>query len=358
MFESLLFRPNFPTAPQRSFDFFTFPNDLVTDNRNYYTEIEFYEYDSGFSILDGVEQGTLTGSGQNLGGALGGGITGGAAGAAIGALRGAITRRSGAGVVLGALSGGAGGAVIGAATGAIVDNAVNNRFYGQGYKPGVLGSMRLPIPQRINDSLAFSWGTDSLTEISGQILRQFVPFNNIAQGGLLATGLAAKGFGVAEGIALNPLMFQSFQSPNFREFQFQWLLAPRTKTESATIASMISLLKRAASPGKAVGGFVLKYPSVVMIKFNPNNLNGGVKLKPCIIQAISIDHTPVSGPAFFRGPEGAPVVVGITISVKELQLWYREDYMQMESSAQNQQLPNTPERYTSQSGTTNPERAG
>jgi hypothetical protein len=176
--------------------------------------------------------------------------------------------------------------------------------------------------------------------------RSNLPYNLLNAGNLIAQGA-----GVISGFAINPLMFQQFQRPNFREFQFQWSLAPRTKTESATIASMITLLKRAATPEKY--GLVISYPLIAMIKFYPNNLTGhpsqevgGVILKPCVIQAISVDHTPVAGPAFFKGPEGAPVVVGLSISVKELQLWYREDY----------KINKTTERETSRSGTINPER--
>jgi hypothetical protein len=105
---------------------------------------------------------------------------------------------------------------------------------------------------------------------------------------------------------------------------------------------MITLLKRAASPAKAkgTGGFILEYPAIAMIRFSPNDLNGGMKMKPCIITNIAVDHTPVAGPAFFKGDSGAPVVVGISISVKELQLWYREDYYDQET--QNQISQNVP----------------
>jgi len=306
MFESLLFRPNFPTQPRRSFDFFKFPNDLIADNRNYYTVIDFFEYSSGS---------------------------------------------------LGAL---AGGSLISESIG-----IYQNGFEGQTTRGERLGRMTLPIPMRINDSVSFSWGQDSVSAVASSLLQNFSFNNNLDKvaanklnniinfgGPILQAGEVLSGY------ALNPLFFQTFQHQNFREFGFQWTLAPRTRTESATIASMITLLKRAATPAKATGGLFLKYPAIAMIKFSPNDLNGGMKMKPCVITNISVDHTPVAGPAFFKGDAGAPVVVGLSISVKELQLWYREDYYDQTQSMQNQQLPNTPERYTSISGRNNPERAG
>lgn len=325
MFESLLFRPNFPVAPTRSFDFFTFPNDLITDNRKYYTEIQFFEYSAG-SLAD---------------------IAGGAA--------------------VGTLLGGPFGTGIGAGFGAT--DAIQNGFQGQGIRGnadtgvGSLGLMKLPIPQRINDTISFSWGEESIQNIATSLLQNSLysvggRTGNILQNIVNVVGALGKGAQVLSGYAINPLFFQTFQHQNFREFSFQWSLAPRTRTESATIASMITLLKRAATPEKALGGLFLKYPAIAMIKFFPNDLNGVMVMKPCVITSISVDHTPVAGPAFFKGDLGAPVVVGISITVRELQLWYREDYVLKQPSAQNQQLPNTPERYTSISGRNNPERAG
>jgi hypothetical protein len=309
MFESLLFRPNFPTQPRREFDFFTFPNDLITDNRKYYTEIQFFEYSAG-SLAD---------------------IAGGAA--------------------VGSLLGGPFGAGIGAGFGAT--DAIQNGFQGQGIRGnadtgvGSLGLMKLPIPQRINDSISFSWGEDSIQNIAASLLQNSLysvggRTGNILQNIVNVGGALGKGAQVLSGYAINPLFFQTFQHQNFREFSFQWSLAPRTRTESATIASMITLLKRAASPAKAkgTGGFILEYPAIAMIRFSPNDLNGGMKMKPCIITNIAVDHTPVAGPAFFKGDSGAPVVVGISISVKELQLWYREDYYDQET--QNQISQNVP----------------
>jgi hypothetical protein len=341
MFESLLFRPNFPTQPRRSFDFFTFPNDLITDNRSYYTEIQFYNYNSGIKLprYDGPEvpADIIAKDLLNL----------------VGDTAQVVSDR----LTPSNYSGG-------------------EFFNGQGIQGSSLGMMKLPLPSRINDNLTFSWGQDSLMDISSSIISSAANMaqfsrNSVARGignfyGNFGNvlGTVAGGLGAVAGYSINPLFFQSFQHQNFREFQFQWLLAPRTRTESATIASMISLLKRAASPEKAFGtSFILKYPAIAMIKFYPNNLTGhpsdktgGVILKPCIIQSVSVDHTATAGgPSFFKGPEGAPVMTAISIAVKELQLWYREDYMPMQS-----QVADSPEplRNTSVSGRINPERAG
>ena len=318
MFESLLFRPNFPVAPARSFDFFTFPNDLIIENgdnkRNYYTDIQFYAYDASFKypkLPEGTTSGDLVDDAENY-----------------------------------------------------IKSLVDNKLEGdlsvnQTIKGPPLANIKLPIPQRINDTMTFSWGQGSTTEIVGGLLQNAAwmsgRLGNLAFLGGGVVSSVGRGAGAAFGLALNPLMFQQFQNPNYREFNLQWSLAPRTKTESATIASMITVLKRASSPGRAYGGLAFTYPLIAMIKFYPNNLTGhpddrigGVILKPCIITSVSVDHTPVGAPAFFNGPEGAPVIVAISMAIKELSLWFRDDY----------DLPTPPERYTSNSGRYNPERRG
>jgi len=290
MFESLLFRPNFPSAPQRTFDFYKFPNDLTTDTRNYYTEIEFYAYDSGFrnpTIAPAAPSPEIGNTGVDL---------------------------------------------IGDAA-SFINRTTFFQILGQGKAGVALANIKLPLPQRINDTLTFSWGEGSATENAVSILQNLTLNSNMLYNGGQIAGALIQGGGIISGYAINPLMFQQFQRPNFREFSFQWNLAPRTRTESATIASMITILKRAASPAKSLGGVAYEYPLVAMIKFYPNNLSGhpgkqigGIIMKPCIIQAISVDYTPTGGPAFFNGAEGAPVIVGLSIAVKELQLLYREDY--------------------------------
>ena len=307
MFESLLFRPNYPTSPKRSFDFYRFPNDLIADGRNYYTEIEFYSYDSGFKFPTFTSTATRDDRAPS--------------------------------------------AIPGVAAnifGETIPDVFNSANYsggelaiGQGIQGPALGKIVLPLPQRINDTQTYSWGEGSALSVATSLLQnQAYMTRNQSTANFLFNlqnfgGLAAQGAGVVSGLAINPMMFQQFQRPNFREFQFQWTLAPRTRTESATIATMVTLLKRAASPDKY--GLILTYPLIAMIKFSPNNLTGhpssevgGVVLKPCIIQAISVDYTPV-GPSFFKGPEGAPVIVGLSLSVKELQLLYRGDYNVSES---------------------------
>lgn len=312
MYDSLLTRPNYPSPPQRSFDINTFPNDLVIDNyRNYYTQIDFYDYDSS-TFGDLITTATI-----------GGGI-----GAAFGVLL--ATRRQTQGLESSRLGFGEGfGAAFSAATAANFINQNNGNIV-QNYNPASKGTIKLPIPQRINDTLSLSWREGSLKEIAGSLAstvsylasnRQFIAGNIANYGAEL--GLVAAGY------AINPLFYQAFQNPNFRTFQFNWLLAPRTKAESVTISKIISMMKQAASP--SLEGLLIKYPMIAMIKFFPNDLNRSVVLKPCIIQGISVDYTASGGPSFFAGGEGAPTIVSIGLSVKELQVWYREDFVKLEN---------------------------
>jgi hypothetical protein len=334
MYDSLLSRPNYPSPPQRSFNINTFPNDLTTTNntRNYYTEISFYDYNSS-TLGDLIIKGEI--------GAAAGALAGGLFEGLLEFLRRRGTpgpRRPGdLAVAFGqGFLGGAGlgfGAMLGNAAEARDTIVKNNGNIIQGYNPASKGTIKLPIPQRINDSLSFSWGEGSLKEIAGQLASASTITSNRRYIGGQIIKYGAELYGVATGYAINPLFYQAFQNPNFRTFQFNWLLAPRTKTESVTISKIISMMKQAASPSLdgTLGGVVIKYPMIAMIKFFPNDLNRSVVLKPCIIQGISVDYTASGSPSFFAGGEGAPTIVSIGLSVKELQLWYREDFVKLEN---------------------------
>jgi hypothetical protein len=284
MFESLMFRPNYPTNPQRTFNFYTFPNDLETDERKYFCELQFYDYDSGIRVGN-----------RDLGEAFNDATKTISDVSSLSDLKDLWGKTTSTPKALG--------------------------FEGQGAGLDMLGYMSLPIPARVNDNVSFIWGEDSLQSLLARGISNVIPDNRLLQ---FLNQNQNLGF-VSAGVAINPMMYQQFQRQGFRSFNFQWLLSPRTKTESVTLNNMITLLKRASTPGKTLDGFLLTYPAVVMIKFHPNDINGNMKMKPCIIENINIDYTAAGTPSFFK--DGAPVVVSINISVKEIQLWYKEDHM-------------------------------
>lgn len=275
--------PNFPTPPVKSYNSLSMPNDLIADNRNYYTEIFFIDYRSA-AYGQGSMIANFLNTNEGFGGGAAGAITGGVVGGAVGG-------------VFGAALGAAGGARLASylsATGGASKTA----------------SIRLPIPNKINDIITLNWEPMSGLQLVGSVLPA-----GLSQ----ALGQAGKAVGALVGKSINPLLFLAFNNQNFREFSFDWVLAPKNKKESQTIKEIVKIFKNAALPTKAL---VMDYPLIAMVKMSPNNLNGHVIFKPMAVQAVAVNYTPNPNPSFFENT-GAPTVVTLSVKLLEIKLWYR-----------------------------------
>jgi len=260
-------RSNFPTAPQKSLNFSSFPNDLVAPGRPYYMEIAFMNY-----------------------------------------------------------------------TVAMQYSRNRNMF-----TPS--GGIRLPVPRKLNENQVLTWNEASATAAGAGAALAILnatepgpgqgrgPVGSIARAGQNLVGPDAAGVASAlTGLTINPFLYMFFQRPNYKQFSFSWTLAPNTPEESRTLINMINRMKKASLPTVTGFGAVFQYPQIALIKLHPGDLFGHLKIKPCAIESISVDHTATATPAFFNG--GAPVAVNLTINLKEIQLWDQADYGDTELSNQ------------------------
>lgn len=291
--------PNFPTPPVKRLDSLSMPNDLVANKRNYYTQIFFTDFRSAAYGAGNIVNQTF----DNPIGA--GGLTT----TAIGAIGGAVLGGAGGGLggaIIGGVLGGVGGAsLVGAlsATGGVQTSSIG------------VGSIKLPIPNKVNDIQTLSWEPISIT---GTLLRAgsaFLPpaVSQAVQGvGRIGTALVGK--------SLNPLLFMAFNQQNFREFTFEWVMAPRNQKESTTIRNIVEAFKGASLPSF---GFPFQdYPLIATVVMHPNNLNGHAIFKPMAIQAVAVNYTGNPNPSFFENT-GAPTIVTLTVKFTEIKLWYR-----------------------------------
>ena len=77
-------------------------------------------------------------------------------------------------------------------------------------------------------------------------------------------------------------------------------------------------------PSIAAGAAVFRYPSIVYAQLNPN-AEYLYRFKPCVISSVSANYAPQSTPAFYRSTQ-APAMIDLSIELKEIELWTREDY--------------------------------
>ena len=239
-------RSNFPTAPRKSLNFTSFPNDLVTPEREYFMEIAFMNYEVGMQYSS------------------------------------------------------------------------NRNNY------ALLGGIRLPIPRKLNENQVLTWNEASATKAgaSAALAVEQMLFGSAKTAfGSNLIGSEAAGVGSAlTGLQVNPFLFMFFQRPNYKQFSFSWTLAPNTPEESETLVYIINRIKKASLP-TVLAKVAYQYPQIAIIKIHPKDLFGHLKIKPCAIESISIDHTATATPAFFKN--GAPVAVNLTINLKEIQMWDR-----------------------------------
>lgn len=142
------------------------------------------------------------------------------------------------------------------------------------------GSIKLPIPKRINDVEVAVWAEQSATQIGAGIASQATSgmLGSMGNLGAQAIGALANVGGAAFGVAPNPFQFMQYQRPAYKEFQFSWILTPTSSGDSRKLKQIIDRLKLAALPAQnsstsLVGNqsALLDYPSIVQVSFNPND---------------------------------------------------------------------------------------
>lgn len=165
------------------------------------------------------------------------------------------------------------------------------------------GGYKLPLPKRINDVNSQIWSEVNASDM--------VP------------GLVQMGGAVGGVSALSALQFMTYKRPAYKEHELQWTLAASNQTESDNLRRIINDIKASSAPSLAAFGTSYKYPKICQVTFNPGQYL--FKLKPCAVITVAADYTAAGGPSFFKS--GAPTVVGLTLRLKEIQLWTREELM-------------------------------
>ena len=196
------------------------------------------------------------------------------------------------------------------------------------------GEIKLPIPRKLNDNEVIIWEEWSGTSTGAQVIGGLGQYAaglmgnpNIGQfigsmAGNLTAGIEKSGTFTGE--TINPFQFMMFKRPSFKEHTLQWQLAPNTRQESDTLKKIINRCKRAALPSAGSFTGLMKYPEIAMVMFKPNEYL--FKMKPCAIISVQVDYTGAGMPSFFKS--GAPTVVNLTLQLKELELWSKDNYQE------------------------------
>jgi len=183
------------------------------------------------------------------------------------------------------------------------------------------GSITLPIPKKLNDVQTVTWQQQSMTDIALGGASALASAAG-AGGAASALGGLASALGPMTGLAMNPQLWMTFKNPEFKEHILSWTFAPNNEQESNTIANIINYFKYNMLPS-STAGLVYTYPNIAMISLHPNDFFT-FRFKPCAVTSVQVDHTGAGQPSFFRN--GAPTVVNLQVSLKEIELWTKDNY--------------------------------
>jgi len=157
---------------------------------------------------------------------------------------------------------------------------------------------------------------------------------------------AAAGASRLAGQAINPKVEVLYRDTNLRRFQFSFIMAPASSSESRTLKEIVKTLRKFSSPtleggrsdpdrgyiGSASGqanylftGFLFKSPSEFRIRFYYKDKNGVwqdnlnvPRIGRCVIEHIDINYTPQGEWSTFH--DGAPTSAMLTMVFKEMRI--------------------------------------
>jgi hypothetical protein len=255
--------PNFPARPNPRLNYFSFPNDLVQDGRNFCTQIQFVDYRSQVSFDTSSPIGLLGALGQ------------------------------------------------------IVQTS---------FKPSGGLTLPLPKKINDMQTVTWEAESDSSKAASiaqgiGNVFGAGMISNIVGGVAQAATGAASMA-GTRMGLAMNPFLWQQFKQVNFKEHNLSWTFTPNNAQESQTIKTIIDFIKFNSLPTPSFG-VLMEYPSIAIVKLYPDDAYT-VRFKPCAITSVSVDYTGAGGPSFFKN--GAPTVINLTVAMKEIELWTKANY--------------------------------
>lgn len=235
--------------------------------------------------------------------------------------------------------------------------------------------IELPIPQDLTDSNSITWGEDraNALELAALAVAQQAMGGDIGRGAITAaeaavtalnTGVDIPGLkpetqgavraalsGAAIGAVGSNVSPQSvisrstgqilnnnlellFQGVNLRTFPYSITFSPRSPTEATVVKKIIRRLKASMAPkaGEMTGtaaGIFIQSPDVFQLKFLKDDTDHPFlhAFKLCALTGMSVNYT--NAGTYTSYEDGTPVNIRMSLTFKELNPIYHEDYQQV-----------------------------
>lgn len=229
-----------------------------------------------------------------------------------------------------------------------------------------LGRIFLPIQPTIMDTNSVSWGEDkfgilemiganlslgamtgdSATELAGKFAETVTSSENKIDPKIVSavqTYLAKMAVSSNNnllsrltGAVTNPNLTLLFNSPELRNFNFNFKLTPRTQSEGTEVRKIIRVFKQYMAVQRSAGNLFLEAPCIFKIRyirgvdrFNKEKdldhpaLN---RIKTCALKNFSVNYTPAGSYATYNDKAGTMSSYDLTMSFTELDPVYSDDY--------------------------------
>ena len=235
--------------------------------------------------------------------------------------------------------------------------------------------IELPIPQDLSDSNSVTWGEDraNALELAALAVAQEAMQGNIGENAVnlaqsavtaLNTGIDIPGLksdtqaavraalsGAAIGALGSNVSPQSvisrstgqilnnnlellFQGVNLRTFPYSITFSPRDQDEARIVKDIIRRLKTSMAPKAGefdgtAGGIFIQSPDVFQLKFLKDDVDHPFlhSFKLCALTGMSVNYT--NAGTYSTYEDGTPVNIRMSLTFKELNPIYHEDYMQV-----------------------------
>ena len=238
-----------------------------------------------------------------------------------------------------------------------------NQFSG---KEKGLGKIYLPIQPTITDTNTVSWGEDkfgilemmganlslgamsgdSAEELAGKFAETVTSSGNKVDPKIVSavqTYLAKMAIGSNNnllsrltGAVTNPNLTLLFNSPDLRNFNFNFKLTPRTQSEGTIVRKIIRVFKQYMAVQRSSGNLFLEAPCIFKIRyirgkdrFNKEDdldhpaLN---RIKTCALRNFSVNYTPAGSYMTYNDQAGTMSSYDLTMSFTELEPVYWDNY--------------------------------
>ena len=133
--------------------------------------------------------------------------------------------------------------------------------------------------------------------------------------------------GVGAGIVRNPFLAASFQGVQFREFNLQYKLYPKSKAEADTIEKIVKAFKYGMHPSyREFGGLknaLFNYPNIYKPAFlKPEHL---FDFGFCVIKQINLSYHDQGAPIYIgSGNDKYPAFMSLQLSLQEIEIVTKE----------------------------------